>query len=265
MADRDFDRKDGKFATIMNEWFDARIKYGLTEVEERIVSLIIRKTWCIEGRSWAPIRWTDFIKRCEISKGSASRALNRLINERNFIHVKTIKGKKNYHINAKPSTWKKPKSYPKTDKKVPELELIEGGIKVPELEPKEFQNWNKRVPELEPPPYKETVKDTRKDTPSDSPKKKPKKPASRKKPKQDPKEERACGLPAGFNLSLENEKYAVMKGIDIKKVDDFFDSFTNWASAKGIECVDWEAQFKTHVDNAPRFGRQYMLKPKKRR
>ena len=79
------------------------------------------------------------------------------------------------------------------------------------------------------------------------------------------KKERECSLPADFNLSLEGEKYALMRGVDVKKVDAFFDSFVNWATAKGITCMDWEAQFRIHCDNAPKFARQFMIETKKRR
>lgn len=140
MPDRDFDGTG--FFKFMNEVCDALRSYRLSSNEWSIVMHIMRKTWGDRGKAWAPIRWTDFVEKCELKKATASRSLKRLIDERNFILREKRKGEYHYKINSKPSTWKDPNPYkegPKTGTKK----------RVPEMEPKEFQKRNKKDPELE--------------------------------------------------------------------------------------------------------------------
>jgi phage replication O-like protein O len=137
MPDRDFDPKKGGWFKFMNEFADALCKYELSKTEIRIVFRIIRKTWGHKGQAWAPIGFVDFMKNCEMSDAAVSRALRRLINERNFVQRKKVKGKYHYKINSKPSTWKYPKPYRTVSKKT-----------ITELEQKVLQNCNSSITEL---------------------------------------------------------------------------------------------------------------------
>jgi len=273
MPDRDFDPKDPQnYLMVINEFADKLSCCDLNRNEHRLIWHIIRHTWGYK-KAWSRIKWGYMLRKTKLPKGSLSYTRKLLI-LRNIIHIKIGKQGTSYKINSKLSTWKnrdelksirvglvQPIELKKEVGLVPPMELKKEVGLVPPMELKEFHPLNQLVPPMEPVPIKRKhIKKTINKTPPIPPSKKTPKSEKKKPSPKSKKRERACSLPAGFNLSLEMEKYALMKGIDIKKVDDFFDSFTHWASAKGIECVDWEAQFKTHVDNAPRFGKQYMAK-----
>lgn len=113
MPDRDFNPKEGGWFKFMNEFADALCWYELSKTEVKIVFRIIRKTWGHKGQAWAPIRWSDFRDTCKLSQAAVTRAINRLVCERNFVQRKKIKGQIHYKINSKPSTWKDPKPYKK--------------------------------------------------------------------------------------------------------------------------------------------------------
>jgi len=233
MADRDFNPKDGGFTRIMNEVIDKLAAFDLSGREHKIFWAIVRRTWSIKGQAWEELRWKYFVEKTGISSSHIGELITRL-KKRKILQVKPGKRWQKYKINSKLSQW---------------LTLVEIGQTAPELgsaPEKGSAPLPKKgvvpLPKMGVIPLKETIlKETTQ------------------------KKGSACSLPAGFRLSLENEKYAVMKGVDIEKVDDFFDAFVNWANAKGITCADWEAQFKTHVDNAPQYGKQYMVKTQKRR
>jgi phage replication O-like protein O len=170
MSDRDFDPTKGGWFKIMNEFVDAMRVYRLSTTEWAIVMHIIRRTWGDRGQAWKVIPWTEFMKKCEMSKAAVSRATNRLL-ERNFVHTKKVKNKTAYKINSKPSSWKPPDPHKPPRKNVPVLEPAES---VPVLEQTMFQNCNQNVPVLE--PYevftfkrKDNIKDNGKDTPHGPP------------------------------------------------------------------------------------------------
>jgi len=284
MPDRDFDSKDPQnYLMVINEFADKLSYYDLSKNEHRLIWHIIRHTWGYK-KAWSQIKWDYMLEKTKLTRSSLSYARKSLIS-RNIIHIKLGKQGVSYKINSKLSTWKNrdelepiwpslvppmelkevglvpPMELKKDGKLVQPIELKKDGKLVQPIELIQFNPLNQLVQPIEPVPIKRKhIKKTINKTPPIPPSKKTPKSEKKKPSPKSKKRERACSLPAGFNLSLEMEKYALMKGIDIKKVDDFFDSFTHWASAKGIECVDWEAQFKTHVDNAPRFGKQYMAK-----
>jgi hypothetical protein len=274
MADRveDYDPSKGNWTQIWNLVLRKLISYKLDSNEWSILMLVISKTWMIHdkkigtGKAWAVLKWDDIKEETELGDSSSSYARAKL-KARNILHTKITKKGTSYKINSKVSTWIPIEDIPEeVYRKRKSLHPGEVEKMVIPLHPGGVPHSTQVKSQLHPgevPPIKESIKEI--NTPPKPPKKKPKKPASRKKPEQAPEKERACSLPAFFQLSLEMERYALNKGIDVKKVDDFFESFLNWASAKGIECVDWEAQFKTHVDNAPQYGKQYMLKTPKRK
>ena len=233
MADRDFDAKEGGFTRIMNELIDKLAAFDLSGREHKIFWAVVRRTWSIKGQAWEEIRWKYFVEKTGISSSHIGDLITRL-KKRKILQVKPGKKWQKYKINSKLSQW---------------LTLVEIGQTAPELgsAPEKGSRPLPKMGVVPLPkkgviPLKETIlKETTL------------------------KKERECSLPADFNLSLEGEKYALMRGVDVKKVDAFFDSFVNWATAKGITCVDWEAQFRIHCDNAPKFARQFMVEIKKRR
>ena len=233
MPDRDFNAKDGGFTRIMNELIDKLAIFDLSGREHKIFWAIVRRTWSIKGQAWEELRWRYFTEKTGISSSHIGELITRL-KKRRILQVKSGKRWQQYKINSKVSQW------------VPLSELT---VITPKLGSAP-ENDSGRLPKtgvIPLPkrgviPLKETIlKETTL------------------------KKERECSLPADFNLSLEGEKYALMRGVDVKKVDAFFDSFVNWATAKGITCMDWEAQFRIHCDNAPKFARQFMIETKKRR
>jgi len=232
MPDRDFNPKDGGYTLIMNELIDKLAEFQLSSREHKLFWAIVRRTWSIKGQAWEELRWKYFTDKTGISSSHIGDLITRL-KKRKILQVKSGKRWQQYKINSKVSQWLPLPEMGATTLKngsAPEngsTPLPKTGV-VP-------------LPKMGVLPLKETyIKET------------------------SLKKERECSLPADFNLSLEGEKYALMKGIDIKKVDDFFDSFVNWAKAKGIQCVDWEAQFRIHCDNAPKFAKQYMAETKKK-
>ena len=66
--------------------------------------------------------------------------------------------------------------------------------------------------------------------------------------------------PSDFTLNETLKSYAISKNIDPEKIDDFFEDMKNWADAKSQKYVDWEAAFRTRVNNAPEYGKHF-LKP----
>jgi phage replication O-like protein O len=254
--DRDFDPKQGGFTRLMNEIIDKLASFDLNQNESNLFWAIVRRTWSMQGQAWAEIRWKYFPEKTGISSANVGHIMTRL-KLRNIIHTKPGKRNQQYKVNSKVSTWK---TFTEIQKLLSKHTAVETTVQTHSGLPSKHTVVPLSKHTVT--PIKETVlKKPSKDTPPSPSKKVADNPA----PKPEQKKESACSLPAGFNLSLENEKYALMKGIDVERVDDFFDAFLNWAKAKGVECIDWEAQFKTHVDNAPQYGKQYMLKPKKRR
>lgn len=232
MPDRDFNPKDGGYTLIMNELIDKLACFDLSPREHKIFWAIVRRTWSIKGQAWEELRWKYFTSKTGITGDNVGHIITRL-KKRKILQVKSGKRWQKYKINSKVSEW------------LPLSELTVTTVKTDSTvnsdNPALSELTVVPLSELTVLPLKETIlKETAL------------------------KKERECSLPADFNLSLEGEKYALMKGIDIKKVDDFFDSFVNWAKAKGIKCVDWEAQFRIHCDNAPKFARQYMTETKKK-
>ena len=145
MPDRDFNRSDGGWFAVMNEFADAMCWYRLRTAEWQVVWHIIRRTWGIKGRAWAAIGYVDFMKKCQISNSSVSRSLRSLM-KRNFVHRKMMEGKYHYKINSKPSTWKTAEPDEYRRKTTPELEH-KGDT--PELEHNILQNWSQNTPELQ--------------------------------------------------------------------------------------------------------------------
>ena len=233
MPDRDFNPQDGGFTRIMNELIDKLAIFDLSGREHKLFWAIVRRTWSIKGQAWGELRWKYFTEKTGITSDNVGHTITRL-KKRKILQVKKGKRWQQYKINSKLSQW------------LPLSELTATAVKNDST----VKKGSGRLSELTVVPLSESTVIPLKETIL--------KETLLKKGD-------ACSLPAGFRLSLKNEKYAVMKGIDIEKVDDFFDAFVNWANAKGIECVDWEAQFKTHCDNAPQYGKQYMLKTPKRR
>jgi len=232
LTDRDFNPKDGGYTLIMNELIDKLACFDLSPREHKIFWAVVRRTWSIKGQAWEELRWKYFTDKTGIISPNVGKTIARL-KSRKILQVKMGKRWQKYKINSKLSEW------------VPLSKLIVTAIKTDSAIKNDSGPLSEPIAaplsELTVLPLKETyIKET------------------------SLKKERECSLPADFNLSLEGEKYALMKGIDIKKVDDFFDSFLNWAKAKGIKCVDWEAQFRIHCDNAPKFAGHFMVKPKKR-
>lgn len=72
------------------------------------------------------------------------------------------------------------------------------------------------------------------------------------------KEKVARGWPDEFKLDETMVKYATDRGIDIEKVSSFFSDFHDWAISKGAEYKDWKAAFRTRVNKAPQYGKQFM-------
>jgi phage replication O-like protein O len=77
------------------------------------------------------------------------------------------------------------------------------------------------------------------------------------------KKNRAVLWPKDFHLTEKMRAYAVSKGIDEKKLDDFFQDFQDWAESKGATYKNWEAAFRTRVNKAPEYGKQFMLREDK--
>ena len=233
MPDRDFNPKDGGYTLIMNELIDKLASFDLSPREHKLFWAIVRRIWSIKGQAWEELRWRYFTDKTGITSDNVGHTITRLKN-RKILQVKLGKRWQKYKINSKVSQWipllKLTATTVRTDSAVKtDSGLLSESTAVPLSKPTVL-------------PLKETIlKET------------------------SLKKERECSLPADFNLSLEGERYALMKGIDIKKVDDFFDSFVNWAKAKAIQCADWEAQFKIHCDNAPKFASHFMVETKKRR
>lgn len=163
MPDRDFDGTG--YLKFMNEFCDALRTYRLSTTEWALVMHIIRKTWGDRGKAWAQIGFTDFMTKCSMTNAAVSRGTNRLI-KRNFIQRKKVKGKFQYKINSKPSTWKPSNPHKWEKKSVTEL----GVNSITELEQKALQNCNKSITELgvnENSTFKR--KDNRKDNGKDTP------------------------------------------------------------------------------------------------
>jgi len=232
LPDRDFNPKDGGYTLVMNELIDKLACFDLSPREHKIFWAVVRRTWSIKGQAWEELRWKYFTNKTGITSNNIAAIMSRL-KKRKILQVKLGKRWQKYKINSKVSEWIPLSELRATTLKTKSaLKIDSSPLSELRVEP---------LSELRVLPLKETIlKET------------------------SLKKERECSLPADFNLSLEGEKYALMKGIDIKKVDDFFDSFLNWAKAKGIQCVDWEAQFRIHCDNAPKFAKQYMTETKKR-
>jgi len=68
--------------------------------------------------------------------------------------------------------------------------------------------------------------------------------------------------PKDFSLTSAMRDYAINHMIDPKKVVLFFEDFKDWAKSKTPEpkYKDWEAAFRTRVNKAPEYGKQFLKK-----
>jgi hypothetical protein len=64
--------------------------------------------------------------------------------------------------------------------------------------------------------------------------------------------------PSDFCLTDGMKTYAIGKGIDPDKVDAFFLDFRDWAISKGALYKNWDAAFRTRVNKAAEYGRQFL-------
>ena len=65
------------------------------------------------------------------------------------------------------------------------------------------------------------------------------------------KPKRETVWPDGFALTPAMREYATSRGID---PDREFEAFHDWAISKSKRYVDWEAGWRTRINNAPRYG-----------
>lgn len=228
MPDRDFDPAQGGFTLIMNELIDKLASFDLSGREHKVFWAIVRRTWSIKGQAWEEIRWKYFVEKTGITSDHVGHMITRL-KQRKILQVKPGKRWQKYKINSKLSQWL---TMAEVNKTTPEKGSAteKGSTPLPKMAVVP-------LPKKAVIPLKETIlKETLLKKGSE------------------------CGLPADFNLSLEREEYAVRQGIDINLVDEFFESFLLYVKSKGLECADWDAQFKIHCNNASRFSPQFMAK-----
>jgi hypothetical protein len=67
----------------------------------------------------------------------------------------------------------------------------------------------------------------------------------------DSRVKKARSWPVGFTLTAKMSDYASERGVD---PDTEFEAFHDWALANGRTYVDWEAAWRTRINNVPRFG-----------
>ena len=105
--DRDFNPREGEFVQVMNQFVDKLIRYRLDSNEWSVLMLVIRRTWGVEGRAWAGIKWKTIREQTELGQSSLIYAMRKL-KTRNIIHTCKEGRCTKYKINSKVSTWIEP-------------------------------------------------------------------------------------------------------------------------------------------------------------
>ena len=105
--DRDFNPREGEFVQVMNQFVDKLIRYRLDSNEWSVLMLIIRRTWGVEGRAWAGIKWKTIREQTELGQSSLIYAMRKL-KARNIIHTCKEGRCTRYKINSKVNTWIEP-------------------------------------------------------------------------------------------------------------------------------------------------------------
>lgn len=154
MRDRDFNAKEGNYTQVMNEFIDKLIVYPLHSNEYRILMLLIRKTWGINGRPYVHMSWGEIRDRTKLANSSLIKSM-RSLKARNIIHSLKTKGKPTrYKINSKVGTWKEYLDHP-SGPKIKTTPVVQVGP----------PQWSKKDHPSGPPTLcKETVKKTVKET-----------------------------------------------------------------------------------------------------
>ena len=207
------------YIRIATEIWVELTKYLLSGEEMKCLMFIIRQTygWI---RKTSTITLTQFSQATEMVKPSVCRALNKL-KAKNLIIVNQTANESypTYGFNKKYKSWKPLTKQLTLTKR---LTIVN-------------QTANDRLPNGK----SHLLKDTSKDT------------ITKKG------ENGACEWPSDFCLTENLRHYATSKGIDPKQLDAFFDDFKYWAESKGAKYKSWEAAFKTRVNKAPEYGKQF--------
>jgi len=237
VPDRDFNPKDGNLTLVMNEFFDKLCSYGFDRNEMKILALVIRESWGFK-RPWAPLKWKYILKITKLSDSSLRLARTKLI-LRNVIHIDKNKRPTQYKINSKLSTWI-------LEKDLPLKRRVKSNLQ-----------QSTAVNNLQQPTAVFTAAHRCKlqqPTAVSSSRKKP-----LKKPfKETSKKNGAHEWPADFSLNEKMKKYALARSIAPEKINAFFQDFKDWADSKGAKYKNWEAAFRTRVNKAPQYGRQFL-------
>jgi uncharacterized phage protein (TIGR02220 family) len=104
MTSRDFNPKDGEFTQVMNQFIKALCSYRLDSNEWAFIMLIIRYSWGMDGKAWAPLRWRFVMEKTKLPDSSLIYARRKLM-ARNFIHTRKAGQITEYKINSKYETW----------------------------------------------------------------------------------------------------------------------------------------------------------------
>ena len=64
--------------------------------------------------------------------------------------------------------------------------------------------------------------------------------------------------PKDFVLDDKKRKYAIEKGLDPAKLDDWWDDFHDWSIAHGAKYKDWDAAFRMRVRKTKQYTPEYL-------
>lgn len=105
MADRDFDKKDGRWIMVMHEFIDALARIDLSNAEARILWCVMRHAWGF-GKSQAELTRARILKYTGLNDAAEWKA-NKKLHKRNILQTFPQDGKrfKVYKINSKIDTW----------------------------------------------------------------------------------------------------------------------------------------------------------------
>jgi len=230
MADKKGEPPGSDYFKVKNDWWDALMKYPLPGRQRRCLDFVIRMTYGWQRKKW-PIPICEFVSATGILRAHVISSLTILKNKR-LINREKIPGKRNmvYTFNKYFIEWE---GYESTENGTYRFVKVteNGTFKVPKTVLLGTENGTSS--EATPITSKNILKTVKNNT-------------------------RARQWPPDFKLTKKLIDYAVNKNIDPRKVDAFFENMKNWAESKEAKYKNWEAAFRTRVDLAPQYGRQFL-------